>query len=86
MQKMRSTKLRTFGSCGKIVSRQKKSKASCIKEYFKVFFRENRMSITPRTEEEMHLQNMLTAFIKIEEDSIPLFQYSVMNITDISIS
>ena len=45
---------------------KKKSRVSCIKEYFKVFFRENRMSITPRTEEEMHLQNMLTALIKID--------------------
>ena len=42
---------------------KKKSKASCIKEYSKVFFRENRMSITPTTEENMALQNMLTALI-----------------------
>ena len=47
----------------KLSQDKKKSKASCIKEYFKVFFRENRMSITPKTEEKMALQNTLTALI-----------------------
>ena len=65
-QKKRLYSLRTFGSCGKIVSRQKKSRASCIKEYFKVYFHENRMSITQTTEEKMALQNMLIALIQID--------------------
>ena len=39
------------------------SRVSCIKEYFKVFFRESRMSITAKTEEKMALQNMLFANI-----------------------
>ena len=62
-QKKRLYSLRTFGSCGKIVSRQKKSRASCIKEYFKAIIRENGMSITPTTEKEMALRNMLFALI-----------------------
>ena len=64
-EKKRLYSVRTFGTCGKIVSRQKKSRVSCIKEYFKVFFRENRMSITAKTEEKMALQNMLFANIII---------------------
>ena len=41
----------------------KKSRVSCIEEYFKVFFRENRTSITSTTEEKKDLQNMLIALI-----------------------
>ena len=41
----------------------KKSRVSCNEEYFKVFFRENRISITPTTEEKKALQNILIALI-----------------------
>ena len=57
------TKLWTFGSCDKIVSRQKNQGRHALKNILKVFFRENHMSITPTTEEKIALQNMLTALI-----------------------
>ena len=41
----------------------KKSRVSFIEKYFKVFFRENRISITSTTEEKKALQNMLVANI-----------------------
>ena len=41
----------------------KKIKGVIIEEYFKVFFRENHISIIVRTEEKMALQNMLFANI-----------------------
>jgi len=37
------------------------------KEYFKLFFHENRMSITATTEEKKALQNMLVANIILDE-------------------
>ena len=47
----------------------KKTRVSCIEEYFKVFFRENRISITSTTEEKKDLQNMLVADIILEDFS-----------------
>ena len=61
--KKRPPKLRTFGSCGKIVTKQNKIRVSCNEEYFKESSCENRISITATAEDEKALENPATANI-----------------------
>ena len=46
--------------------KKKKSRVSCIEEYFNVSFRENRISITAAMEEQKTVKNLLTANIILD--------------------